>query len=332
MANFVKTKVTASVISLAVLAMIPLLYNNFNAPSAFTRWGKPITWDNFAGVTRHFSQYDAAISSDVYLEYDSAAGKYYAFAAQNHNASWAKPFVRDTTDVYELNHEQYHFNITEIHARKMNTFILANPGKDELGYKYKLSAIQQALDSMQGEYDLETKHSINRDLQRWWEYRIDSLLLVHAGDSGLVVDNETGTQVFFPFKPQHASGTNSSGIPYRFSVLFDYDMTLLVGVFHQEGYTNDLSLLQFKARETYYNGNMSIQKMSVELDSNNDYYLRVIAEDSASEKVFHDAWRIRSSYLYRASAEMPKLSRDTVGYHRIAESFLKSFRIVEKNK
>ena len=120
MANLVKAKVGLSIFSISILILIPLLESNFNAPVTIKRWGN-LTWDDFKGFPIPFSGYGAVISSKVYLEFDSSKSQYVAFAGQHNINSWTKD-----TSAYGLNHEQYHFNITEIHARLLNEFIASN--------------------------------------------------------------------------------------------------------------------------------------------------------------------------------------------------------------
>lgn len=332
MANFVKSKIGVSIACVGVLALIPLLRNNFNAPPSFTRWGNPITWKDFAGVPRYFSRYDAGISSTIYLAYDSTLRQYYAYAAQDNNYSWARPDLQDSTDAYLLNHEQYHFNITEIHARMLNNYIRMHPEHKAEDYERKLLRLQEELYYMQDDYDNESGHSINRAEQRWWEYRIDSLLQVHAGDSGRVTDYYSGAQAFFPIKPKQGGGINSHKIPYQYAVLNRYDMTLMVLVFQQAAYRYDMASIQNYAIETYTNLKLPIRSISVEpVPQSDDFMLAVIAEDTAAQTVLHDLWTAQSSYLYRVSAEIHRPSADSTAYYRIAKSFTNSFRVINTN-
>jgi hypothetical protein len=89
--------------------------------------------------------------------------------------SWVKP--GDETPSL-LNHEQRHFDIAEIHARKFRQFISGWDGKNKFS-----PYIDAAFDScwakgeeMQKQYDRETNHSRNKFAQRNWNRRIDSLL------------------------------------------------------------------------------------------------------------------------------------------------------------
>ncbi len=89
--------------------------------------------------------------------------------------SWYK---KSRANDYILRHEQMHFNITELHARKFRQQIeqltLSRDIKSKLGDLY--SSINQAMGEMQNRYDIETKHSINKTKQQEWEAYIISEL------------------------------------------------------------------------------------------------------------------------------------------------------------
>lgn len=86
--------------------------------------------------------------------------------------SWFKP---QTGDDYILKHEQVHFDITELHARKFRQQISQlKPSqnlKAKLNSMYK--AISQASRRMQTAYDDETNHSINKERQAYWEKYVE---------------------------------------------------------------------------------------------------------------------------------------------------------------
>src|SRR5688572_26018608 len=118
MANHIKPKIALSVFSISIIALIPLLESNFNTPVTIKRWGR-LEWEDFQGLVPFFPSYDAHISCSVYLDYNAKDSSFYAYAGQNNVRSWVK--LDDNVDrSYLLNHEQYHFNITELHARRMN--------------------------------------------------------------------------------------------------------------------------------------------------------------------------------------------------------------------
>jgi hypothetical protein len=85
--------------------------------------------------------------------------------------SWTK----DTNSLYILNHEQMHFNITEIYARKGRKAIreLRTTDNENIDdYKKIIHQILEELDKTQDKYDNETQHSINNTKQQVWDNKI----------------------------------------------------------------------------------------------------------------------------------------------------------------
>ena len=89
--------------------------------------------------------------------------------------SWYKSH---SADAHILGHEQLHFDITELHARKFRQQISKiKPSanlKKQLNTLYK--AISKASYDMQKTYDADTNHSINRERQAYWSSYVSSEL------------------------------------------------------------------------------------------------------------------------------------------------------------
>ncbi len=82
--------------------------------------------------------------------------------------SWYKP---DVADAHVLGHEQLHFDITELHARKFRHRIsqlkLSNNIKKELRELNK--AVNKELSLLQNKYDTESNYSRNFENQAKWK-------------------------------------------------------------------------------------------------------------------------------------------------------------------
>ena len=89
--------------------------------------------------------------------------------------SWVK---LNLANDYILKHEQLHFNITELHARKFRKAIselkVSSKLKNKLNNLY--DTINKASSEMQKRYDAETNHSINKEEQEKWHLYITSEL------------------------------------------------------------------------------------------------------------------------------------------------------------
>ena len=319
MANFLKAKVGISLFSVSVLIIIPLLESNFNAPVTIQRWGK-LEWNNFNGFVPPFSGYGAAISSQVYLEYDSATSKFVAYAGQNNVRSWVKEKTKASD--YLLNHEQYHFNITELHARLLNEYIEANPNESEAFYNSRLYSIRFDLSSMQDQYDDETDHSVLVHKQRHWEYKIDSMLSFHSVDSGWVTDHYSGAKIYFPAIPKFSSGIAENSAAHRTFTLYKYGMTLSLTSYQYKDV--DVNALENNLRKYY--SDLSRDLESFDIDTSLYRFKAAVVSKDSIKNTIHNLWEFDGSYLYKVSASYPH-TMDSLGYHQIANSFISSFDI-----
>lgn len=99
----------------------------------------------------------------------------YCFFDKAH--SWVKKGMK--TD-YALLHEQHHFDITYIHAyrfvKKLQATTFTRNNYDELVEKINNEAYTE-LEKMQNDYDGQTKNGQLKEVQAWWNRKIDQLLL-----------------------------------------------------------------------------------------------------------------------------------------------------------
>ena len=92
------------------------------------------------------------------------------------NQSWMKV----KTD-YILNHEQKHFDLSEVFTRKLKHDLDSLPANSNFKLiPQKLFTIENnACQLLQKKYDDETNHSVDATMQAIWNERIDSLLNVN---------------------------------------------------------------------------------------------------------------------------------------------------------
>ena len=156
---------------------------------------KELTWDDFRGPVVN-GQQAAWIRSTVMMESFetkfissdegySARAKFPAiYAYMDKLNSGVRTGARNE---YTLNHEQRHFDITEIHAREFVLEMATIEGvgvnrreaSDALFAKIE-SAYQgviERLARMQHSYDGETVHGLKKKQQKKWAEKIDELLL-----------------------------------------------------------------------------------------------------------------------------------------------------------
>ena len=135
-----------------------------------------LRWDDFRCEPKRNTDAVASTSTALGIAYQIKGGKlYYQVTCKfSKNKSWG--LVKTP---YILAHEQGHFDITEIFARKLHQALQ--------GYSLNNSSFQQdintiyetvvrAKESLQAAYDADTDHSRNKRKQEEWLERIDLLL------------------------------------------------------------------------------------------------------------------------------------------------------------
>lgn len=137
---------------------------------------KRLAWVDFLCEPKLGTDAVASTSTSLGIAYQISDGKlkYHITCYFNKEKSWGLM----KTD-YILAHEQGHFDITEIFARRMNE-TLQNYQFSKRTYKKDISQIYQAIVSQKEEYqkmyDAETDHSRNRKTQYDWLEKIENLL------------------------------------------------------------------------------------------------------------------------------------------------------------
>ena len=162
-----------------VVLSLPLFFSNFCSAQDTVYWRPDIRlkWDDFKGPPDTLSIYGALSYSGV-----SYQATFFADSVQTNvlcyfikSKSWSKYKYNDTL----LRHEQGHFDITEIFARKLR--------KDFFEYKFNSSTARQDLQNIFlkniqqrfGEtqlYDKETNWSRNKAAQEQWNKKIKAEL------------------------------------------------------------------------------------------------------------------------------------------------------------
>ena len=135
-----------------------------------------LSWEDYKGKADPNS--DAAASTATYLGIDYNLGREGLTYKITCSFSKAKSWGRHKTG-HILSHEQGHFDITEIFARKLNKK-MKEYKFDRNSFKTDLRKIyQEAMnekEKMQNDYDNETNHSINTEKQAEWLTKIQKML------------------------------------------------------------------------------------------------------------------------------------------------------------
>ena len=147
-------------------------------------WNESIklTWADFKASPDLKSRASAITASGITFEYSvKTSGKEvvdFSTKVEAHfypNKSW---FLEKQVDVHILAHEQLHFDITELYARKFRAqikkLIVNQNVKDQMNRLH--ATINEAVNETQKRYDAQTNHSMNREMQKEWEITIQKEL------------------------------------------------------------------------------------------------------------------------------------------------------------
>jgi hypothetical protein len=163
---------------LVITALVMILTASLQAQEQeVIRWGedKKLQWEYFRKEPRKNHQAAAQSWTGVEFSGDCINGKFSieVSAFFHPDSSWAdKTLISNRL----LKHEQAHFDIAEIYARKLIIALnrIQNPcdqaAKTRLRIQTILAANQQALTQEQQKYDRETYHGARvAEQQRWYE-------------------------------------------------------------------------------------------------------------------------------------------------------------------
>ncbi|WP_024771271.1 DUF922 domain-containing protein [Aquimarina macrocephali] len=140
-----------------------------------------LDWSDFRGKPNLNSNYDASVNTGITYQWSYGKDKgeielnYQVDSFCYPSLSWVK---RGQMSLALLSHEQLHFDISELHARIMRKRLKEySAGKNirrDLNKMYKL--VERMRINMQERYDEETDHSRNKEAQKKWERKVETLM------------------------------------------------------------------------------------------------------------------------------------------------------------
>jgi Fe-S cluster biosynthesis and repair protein YggX len=167
-----------------LLLVFSLYFTDNIVTEDIIKWNEQpqISWSHFKGKPDPSSPYDAQLNSGVRYtySYESKNGNvkigFDVFSYMDSKSSWSK-HLKQTT--YLLNHEQLHFDISELHARILKkAFQETKFPKDPLKEIEKIfNRISKERQEMQNKYDRESDHSKNSAQQAKWEEFVGQQLI-----------------------------------------------------------------------------------------------------------------------------------------------------------
>ncbi|MCG2614355.1 DUF922 domain-containing Zn-dependent protease [Terrimonas sp. NA20] len=159
------------------ISLLPVLVHA-QQPDDLVHWNKrhQLSWSDYQGKPEANATAAASTATYLSVEYSFKDGKlgYIITCSFSRSKSWGLH-----KNDYILAHEQGHFDIAEIFARKLHQR-LKEYQFDKKTYQTDLRDIYENTmddkEEMQNKYDRETNHSINREKQAEWLQRIGSEL------------------------------------------------------------------------------------------------------------------------------------------------------------
>lgn len=171
-----------------LLAISLFIFTAGSIGSGEIKWSnRPLRWADFTQVNRGAGAFKAQTFSGIRYSLDEKNGEIYVDveAYFDPSESWV---VRSSQTPYLLKHEQLHFDITELHARKLRKALFDIQGTDRQTFRssrlwHRVNSlheeIYQDMVDMQNLYDRETDHSLVQSKQLEWEKNITEALLNH---------------------------------------------------------------------------------------------------------------------------------------------------------
>jgi hypothetical protein len=141
---------------------------------------RKLTWNDYKASPEPGSDAAASTTSYLAIEYNITSNSF-GYKIQSRFSKTRSWGLHKTN--YILSHEQGHFDIAEIFARKLN--------KEMSEYRFNKRTYQQDLkkiyqdildekEKMQNDYDKETNHSIKKEKQAEWLKKIAKMLEENA--------------------------------------------------------------------------------------------------------------------------------------------------------
>jgi hypothetical protein len=160
---------------LIVIFLLTLSFKQYDHNTLLWKADRPLTWDDFNGMPeKRFAaastHYD--ILKHIHKDDDKNATVKIEAVFFRHESWKKKEWINDEV----LAHEQKHFDIVELYARKLRKALKETTFKNFNELEVKLGTLydkfDKEMDAYQDKYDEESDGSMNGDQQRVWNKKI----------------------------------------------------------------------------------------------------------------------------------------------------------------
>lgn len=172
-----------SFLGLLIVVAVTALFWGTNATSTDVIYWSPdykLTWDDFEGSPNYKHNYKdiSAITVSGIVDYRGCEDDKIIYMIKSYfekKDSWVKLAGRNA---HTLQHEQMHFDITELYARKLRKALSEKAFScgQESEFESFVNNFLQGWQKMQEQYDIETGYSNNHEAQHNWSLRIKDQL------------------------------------------------------------------------------------------------------------------------------------------------------------
>ena len=165
----------------AAIVLTGIFFLTSNTSSTDILYWSPdhrLTWDDFKGFPSYQHTEISALTASGIVHYKGCQDGFINYKVQAYferKESWVKSEA--LTD-HHLIHEQIHFDITEIHARKVRKALSQRKFRcgQENEFEIFVAALTDDWQNDQRKYDEETKHSLDEEKQVQWHQHVTSEL------------------------------------------------------------------------------------------------------------------------------------------------------------
>lgn len=150
---------------------------------------RKLVWTDFKGTPERNDKESAGTTSGIYYNYSFSGDSIRISIGSYFDRLNSFVIVDDTTDNL-LKHEQGHFDLSELYARKFRKYLhfIGKINSDSFGPQIKILSARysDSLDREQDLYDKETEHSKNKTEQKNWNTKILKMLKEYGNYSDTV--------------------------------------------------------------------------------------------------------------------------------------------------
>lgn len=139
---------------------------------------RSLTWEDFKGNPRYDHKRISALTSSGIVHYRGCENGQIIYKIKAYFETKESWFKEEAHNDYILHHEQLHFDITELYARKLRKAL--SERKFACGEEQEFEAFVETYlkgwENKQSAYDMITHHSLDREKQLEWAYKITAEL------------------------------------------------------------------------------------------------------------------------------------------------------------